>query len=35
MPEDGIAYLRASYIRDALANPEALRQLREWGAGHG
>lgn len=29
MPPDGIAHLRQRYIRDAVANPEAVRQLRE------
>jgi hypothetical protein len=29
LPEDGIAHLRQRYITDAVANPEAVRQLRE------
>lgn len=29
MPEDGVAHLRQRYITGALANPEAVRQLRE------
>lgn len=28
MPDDGIAHLRDRYIRDAIASPEAVRQLR-------
>lgn len=30
LPADGIEHLRLTYIRDAAANPEALRELRAW-----
>lgn len=29
MPEEGVAHLRRRYVTDAVANPEAVRQLRE------
>lgn len=29
MPEEGIAHLRQRYIRDAAANPDAVRELRD------
>ena len=29
LPEDGVRHLRERYVADALANPEAVRQLRE------
>lgn len=29
LPEDGITHLRERYVLDALADPEAVRQLRE------
>lgn len=29
MPDDGIAHLRERYIKDAIANPIAVQQLRE------
>ncbi len=29
MPEEGVAHLRRQYIEGAVANPEAVRQLRE------
>ena len=35
VPEQELSTLRARYIRDALANPEAIRQLREMRAGGG
>ncbi len=31
--EDGVQHLRRTYVRDAVTNPVALRQLRVWAAG--
>ena len=28
-PQDGLDLLRRNYVRDAVANPEAMRQIRE------
>lgn len=32
VPEDGLAFLRRTYIRDASADPEAVEQLYAWHA---
>ena len=30
VPEDGLSYMKKSYVAEALVSPEAMRQLRVW-----